>query len=280
VLAEELTLAAELESTGGASVYRITESSLRRALDAGSTPAQLTSMLMQRSRTPLPQALTYMIDDVGRRHGILRAGTASAYVRCDDEALLAHVLADRDVDALHLRRIAPSVVISSAPVNRVLEVLRAAGYAPAAEAPGGEVIALGADAPRAPSRTPVRVIRPRTSLESRADLAEIVRRIRTGDEFSEVSRRVQPIVQNVPGVTSATTMALLRQAIREGRRVMLGHAEQDGTATRHTILPISMGGCYVRGHEAQSQRLQSFSLHRLTAVSILADDHEDDPDLA
>src|SRR5205807_1528017 len=110
-----------------------------------------------------------------------------------------------------------------------------------------------------------------------ADLEELVRRVRAGDTLTELSRRVQPIVQNVPGVTSATTMALLRQAIREGRRVLLGHVDPDGTASRHTILPISMGGGYVRGHESDTQRLQSYSLHRLTAVSILADDYDDDP---
>jgi predicted DNA-binding transcriptional regulator YafY len=82
-------------------------------------------------------------------------------------------------------------------------------------------------------------------------------------------------VQQVPGVTSATTMALLRQAIREGRRVLLGSAEPDGTTTRHTILPISLAAGFVRGHDRDSHSLRSFPLHRLTAVSILADDPDD-----
>ncbi|MCU1655606.1 MAG: hypothetical protein JWO57_262 [Pseudonocardiales bacterium] len=275
-LATELGLAAELESTGGASVYRITEASIRRALDAGRSGAELSAFVTDRSRTPVPQALSYLIDDVAKRHGVLRAGAASAYLRCDDDALLTRVVADRGVDSLQLRRIAPGVVISIAPVARVLEVLRAAGYAPAAEAPDGEVITLGADAPRAPSRPPVRAIRPRASVESNAQLTELIRRIRSGDTLTELSRRVQPLVQQVPGVTSATTMALLRQAIREGRRVLLGHADPDGTASRHTILPISLAGGFVRGHESATQRLQSFPLHRLTAVSIVADDYEDD----
>jgi predicted DNA-binding transcriptional regulator YafY len=160
-------------------------------------------------------------------------------------------------------------------VARLLEGLRQAGYAPAAEAPDGAVITVGADAPRATARQSVRVIRPRTSTESGAHLAELVRRIRSGDALTELSHRIQPIAQQVPGVTSATTMALLRQAIREGRRVLLGSAEPDGTASRHTILPISLAGGFVRGHESDTQRLQSFPLHRLTAVSIIADDNAD-----
>ena len=277
-LARELALVADLESSGGASVYRITESSIRRALDAGRSAGDLRRMLDERSRTPIPQALTYLIDDIARRHGLLRAGAASSYLRCDDEALLARVLADRAVESAHLRRIAPTVVVSDQPPNRVLEVLRAAGFAPAAEAPGGDVITLGGDAPRAPSRTGVRVIRPRAALENDAQLRELVRRIRSGDSLTELTRTVHPVAQQVPGVTSASTLETLRQAIRDGRRVLLGHADPDGTASRHTILPISLMGGFVRGHAEGSQRLQSFALHRLTAVRVLDDPDDDDLD--
>jgi hypothetical protein len=280
-LGTELALAADLESSGGASVYRVTEASVRRALDAGRSGADITSLVTERSRTPVPQALSYLIDDVARRHGVLRAGTAAAYLRCDDEALLSRVLADRDVASLQLRRIAPTIVIATAPVARVLEVLRDAGYAPAAEAPDGEVITLGVTTPRAASRLPSRSIRSRSSVDTGAQLIEVVRRIRSGEALTTLSRRIQPIAQQVPGVTSASTMALLRNAIREGQRVLLGVIDPDGTPSRHTILPISLAGGFVRGHESETQRLQSFPLHRLTAVSVVDDtvgDEGDDAD--
>jgi hypothetical protein len=279
-LGTELALTADLESSGGASVYRVTDASLRRALDAGRSGAEISALLAERSRTPVPQALSYLIADVARRHGVLRAGPAASYLRCDDEALLSRVLADRDVGALQLRRIAASIVISAAPVARVLEVLREAGYAPAAEAPDGQVIMLDGAAPRAASRPPSRPIRSRTAGESGAHVTEVVRRIRSGESLTTLSRRIQPIVQQLPGVTSAATMALLRQAIREGQRVLLGVADPDGTNSRHTILPISLAGGFVRGHESATQRLQSFALHRLTAISVVDDaafDDEDDP---
>jgi hypothetical protein len=279
-LGAELALAAELESSGGASVYRVTEGSIRRALDAGRSGREISTLVTERSRTPVPQALQYLIDDVSRRHGVLRVGTAAAYLRCDDEALLSRVLADRDVASLQLRRIAPTIVIATAAVARVLEVLREAGYAPAAETPDGEVITLGAAPMRAASRPPSRTVRSRTATDTGAHLAEVVRRIRSGEALSTVSRRIQPIAQQVPGVTSAATMATLRQAIRDGRRVMLGVADPDGTASRHTILPISLAGGFVRGHESSTQRLQSFPLHRLTAVSVLEDSDFDDDDPA
>ncbi|MEO6502185.1 MAG: helicase-associated domain-containing protein, partial [Jatrophihabitantaceae bacterium] len=87
-LQRELNLVADLESTGGAAVYRISPVSLRRALDAGRTGSDLQQFFSSRSRTPVPQALHYLINDVATQHGRLRTGTATSYLRCDDEALL------------------------------------------------------------------------------------------------------------------------------------------------------------------------------------------------
>lgn len=274
-LAVELSLVADLESTGGASVYRITEPSVRRALDAGRSGREIAAMIAQRSRTPVPQSLSYLIDDLARRHGALRTGVASAYLRCEDEALLARVLADRNVTALQLRRIAPTVVISTAPVTEVLDRLRAAGYAPAAESPDGEVIAIGAEAPRAPSRQAVRVVRSRTDAVS--NLAELVKRVRSGDALTEITtRRVPNVAQQVPGVTSAATMGLLREAIRTEQTVLIGVAESDGTQTRHVVSPISMAGGFVRGHQNGRDGLVSFPLHRITAATVVERDDADE----
>jgi hypothetical protein len=274
-LATELALTADLESSGGAAVYRITEASVRRALDSGRSAEDLLTMLVARSRTPLPQALRYLIDDAARRHGILRAGVASTYLRCEDDALLTRVVTDRNNEPLHLLRIAPTIVISTAPVSRVLEVLRQSGYSPAAEAPDGAVIALDAEPPRAPSHAMLRPVRSRAAAESSGHFAELVRRIRAGETLSELSRRVQPIAHEIPGVTSATTMGVLREAIREGNRILLGYVDSDGNASRHTIYPISMAGGVVRGHEPGQSGLQSYALHRLTAVTVVDDEGDD-----
>jgi hypothetical protein len=273
-LARDLSLIADLESSGGASVYRITEATVRRALDSGRAASALQAFLADRSRTPIPQALTYLVDDAARRHGALRTGTASAYLRSDDLALLDRVVADRAVQPLQLRRLADTVAISSAPVAQVLHVLRAAGYAPAAEAPDGDVIALDSETARAPSRPPERPARMRSVVASDQQLGELVRRVRAGDALSTISTRVQPISQQVPGVTSAATMAVLREAIRNGQRVLLDCVESDGTSGRHEILPISMAGGTVRGHEPETSRLASFPLHRLTRVSVIEDADE------
>ncbi|MGN6605697.1 MAG: helicase-associated domain-containing protein [Jatrophihabitans sp.] len=278
-VAAELDLLADLESTGGAHVYRITEASVRRAFDAGRQAADLLDFVGMRSRTPVPQALTYLIEDAARRHGVLRTGAASAYLRSDDEAVLARVVADRSTAALDLRLLAPTVAISTAPVNRVLEVLRAAGYAPAAEAADGFVVALDAEPARSPSRPAPRPLRTTGPAESDAQLAETVRRIRSGDALSSMSRRVPAAAANIPGVTSAATMELLRKAVRESRRVDIGLALPDGSISQHTVRPISLGGGVVRGYEQGHAGLVSYAVHRLTAVMLSPDDDiDDDPE--
>jgi hypothetical protein len=271
-MATELTLLADLESTGGAHVYRLTERTVRRALDAGRSGERLIEFVEHYSRTPVPQALRYMIEDAARRHGVLRAGAAVSYLRCDDEALLARVLADKHVDSLHLRPIAPTVVVSDTAANRLLGVLRSAGYSPAAEAPGGALIAQGTDAPRAPSRPPARSFVGRSGEEPAAHLGELVRRIRSGDALAEVAHRVPAVAAQVPGVTSAATMELLRRAVREDQLVWLGMAEADGSASAHEIHPISLAAGLVRGYERGHDGLVAYPVHRITAVRMLDED--------
>ena len=92
-LAEELSAVATVESAGTAMVYRVSETSIRHALDVGKTADELHSLFRKHSKTPVPQGLTYLIDDVARRHGQLRVGMAASFVRCEDPALLAQAAA-------------------------------------------------------------------------------------------------------------------------------------------------------------------------------------------
>ena len=138
-LARELSLAAEVESRGGATVYRFSAGSVRRAMDAGRTGESLLALLGECSRTPIPQPLRYLIEDVAHRHGRIRVGIASAYLQCDDPATAAEIAADRRLAALRLRLLAPTVLVSPANRGDVLEALRRFGYAPAAQAVDGTV---------------------------------------------------------------------------------------------------------------------------------------------
>lgn len=83
-VASGLAMIGELSSSGAATVYRITEVSLRRAFDLGQTAASIVAFLTKHARPSVPQALGYLIEDVARRHGTLRVGSAASFVRCED----------------------------------------------------------------------------------------------------------------------------------------------------------------------------------------------------
>jgi hypothetical protein len=151
-LARELALAADVESTGAATVYRFSADSVRRALDAGRTGEDLLALLEKRSRTPVPQPLRYLIEDMARKYGRIRVGAASAYVRCDEPAVLAEIAADRRTQALRFRQLAPTVLAAAASPGEVLAVLRRLGYAPAAESATGAIEITGTALRRAADR--------------------------------------------------------------------------------------------------------------------------------
>jgi hypothetical protein len=263
-----LQLLGDLESSGGASVYRISEATIRRALDSGHSGADLRAFLSGGSRTPLPQALGYLIDDVARRHGVLRTGSALAYLRCDDAALLDRVLLERRSAPLGLRRLAPTVAVCAGDVGRVLEVLRIAGFAPMAEGDDGLVLVAGPSAARSTDR-PRRREAVTVRRTARDQLAGNVARMRAGDRILSGAPTSGGVagLPPIPGVTSARTLELLRDAIRGARAVGLAMAESEGTITARMLEPISLGGGAVRGYDPRARdRLISYPLHRITSV--------------
>ncbi|WP_455771613.1 helicase C-terminal domain-containing protein [Streptomyces hygroscopicus] len=196
-LAETLGILADIESKGGATVYRFTPESVRRALDAGRTAEDVHTFLAAHSRTPVPQPLTYLVDDVARKHGRLRVGAASAYLRCDDDALLAEILADRRSAGLRLRRLAPTVLAAQAPPDTLLEGLRAMGYAPAAESAEGDVVVTRPEAQRTPPRRPPVPVPEGPPVPDAPLLAAAVRAIRAGDLAATAPRK--PTATSGPG---------------------------------------------------------------------------------
>jgi hypothetical protein len=64
--AHDLGLLADVESRGGATVYRISPESLARAATLGWSAQEVLATLRKRSSTPLPQALEYLVNDLER----------------------------------------------------------------------------------------------------------------------------------------------------------------------------------------------------------------------
>ncbi|MGE5828903.1 MAG: helicase-associated domain-containing protein [Micromonosporaceae bacterium] len=276
-LAAELALMADTESGGGATVYRVTAESVRRALDAGYPATDIHGLFRRRSRTPVPQALQYLIDDVARRHGGLRVGPASAYVRSEDEALLTEVLADRRLSGLSLRRLAPTVLASAHSTVRLLAALRDAGYAPVPEDATGAAVLTRPRPPRAPVRPAPRQPRMEDFEPPRLTgprLAGVVEQIRLGDRLARAARRSR-LVRGVisadgepvgPTQAHLHALAVLQQALRDQVKVWVGYVDAHGAAAAKLVRPVSMGSGYLRAEDDRTAMLHTFALHRITSA--------------
>ncbi|MFJ3978662.1 helicase-associated domain-containing protein [Streptomyces sp. NPDC090021] len=138
-LAALLDSVADRETSGTASVWRFSAGSVRRALDAGRTPEDITADLAAVAAGPLPQPLSYLIADTARGHGRVRIAPAVCVLHGAEPALLAELAAHRKLAKLGLRQLAPTVLISRSPLDTTLAALRAEGYAPVAETAEGAV---------------------------------------------------------------------------------------------------------------------------------------------
>ncbi|MGV9358500.1 helicase-associated domain-containing protein [Streptomyces misionensis] len=272
-LAETLGVLADVESKGGATVYRFTPGSVRRALDAGQTAADLHDFLTRHSRTPVPQPLAYLIDDVARRHGHLRVGAASAYVRCDDDALLNEILADKRAAALRLRRLAPTVLAAQTDPAALLEGLRAMGFAPAAESAEGDVLIARAHAHRTPPRTAPEPVPEGPPTPDATLLTAAIRAIRAGDLAATAPRKpagADPAAGELPRTSSAETLATVQAAVLTGESLWIGYVNAEGAASQRVIAPVRVEGGFVTAYDHTADEVRTYPLHRITGVAELA----------
>lgn len=268
-LARELALTADVESTGGATVYRFTESSVRRALDAGRGVADLTAMLERHSRTPLPQALRYLISDVGRRHGRLRAGSAASYLRCDEPALLTELVGDRRTTDLKLVLLAPTVVVSGLTRSALMERLDRLGYHPVAESGDGSIRLSRPEVRRAePDGLPG------SEHSSDPELARAaVRALRAGDEAVNVARVPVELPENGgPAARVNALVEVLQRVLADERRVWIGYTDTDGRQVSRIVAPTRVDGGFLTAYDTTRDAVHRFALHRVTGVAELSID--------
>lgn len=275
-LADMLSALADIESKGGATVYRFTPGSVRRALDAGQSAADLHAFLAAHSRTPVPQPLSYLIDDVSRRHGHLRIGAASSYVRCDDEAVLNEILADKRSATLRLRRLAPTALAAQIDPASLLDGLREMGYAPAAESAEGDVLITRAGAVRTPPRRAPVPVPEGPPVPDPTLLGAAVRAIRAGDTAATVvHKETGPSASAegaLPRTTSAETLVTVQAAAMTGSAIWIGYVNAEGAASQRVIAPVRVEGGYVTAYDHTADEVRTYPLHRITGVAELADD--------
>jgi hypothetical protein len=266
-LSRSLSTLADVESRGGATVYRFTATSVRRAFDSGWSTAEIHEFVAASSRTPVPQPLTYLVDDVSRRFGTIRVGAAESFLRSDDEAALTEFVHHPKAASLRLRRIAPTVIVSDVPVDVLLPRLRELGAAPVVEAPDGTVRMVRKDSHRArPSRE-----RPSVSAANAARLSArtsaTVNAIRAGDRAA---------ANRPSGAGSASlrggpmsTMAALRESAETRGTVWIGYVDSSGSTVEKIVDPVKVEGGWLTAYDHRSDDVRGFAVHRITGVKPL-----------
>lgn len=263
-LARKLQLIADVESRGGATVYRFTAGSVRRALDTGWSAVELHDFIESVSRTPVPQPLTYLVEDTARTFGTIRVGHAEAFLRADDETALTELMHHPKARSLGLRRLAPTVVISTTPLDVLLPRLRELGAAPVVEAADGSVRVARPDLLRA--RTPRQRRNIVRAVHELAKVAQVVTAIRSGDR-AESSRPLVP----APSLSPMGSLAALREAIETSAPVLIGYVDNHGSSSERIVDPLSVEGGLLTAHDHRSDDVRTFAVHRITAVRIVDD---------
>jgi hypothetical protein len=273
-VAQELDLIADIESRGAATVFRFSESSLRRGLDHGRTGEEILTFLKKSSKTPVPQPLEYMIGDISKKHGKLRVGNTSSFIRCEDNALITQILKDKKVEALGLRRIAPEVLISSHDASDVINILRAANYLPAAEDSQG-ILLSGPRIQRAQSKArPPRIIgefeKPDENL-----LETALRTIRTGEKSTAKQSTLRNLSPNelraLPQSTANETLDLLTKHILEtpNKSLSIGYADNNGMVSHRIIDPLRISAGSLQARDHATGEVLTFRIPRITGVARL-----------
>jgi hypothetical protein len=271
-ISQALAMMAEIESRGGATVYRFTEATIRRALDHGKTGDEIKSFLAKTSKTPMPQPLEYLITDVAKKHGKLRVGNTSSFIRCEDTALISQIINDKKLEILGLRRIAPEVVICDMDATDAMRILRECGYLPVGESANGMIL-TGVKSNRALTKPrPPRIIG-EVEIPTDQSLTAAIRTLRTGEKSTHRQTRLRHVANEalgaLPRTTANETMDVLNQYISQEKTLSIGYADNNGGVTHRIIDPIRITAGSLIARDHATGEVQSFRIPRITGVAPL-----------
>ena len=273
-VAQELALIADVESRGGATVFRFSEGSIRRGLDHGRTGEEIAKFLAKTSKTPMPQPLEYLIADVAKKHGKLRVGNTASFIRCEDSALITQILGDKRLDVLGLRKIAPEVLICGHDAAEAMNILRSCGYLPAAEDSRGLLLS-GPRIQRAQTKArPPRII----GEYERPDEIQIegaLRALRTGEKSSRKQSTMRNIATealgSLPRSTANETLELLSDYLQNQptKSLSIGYADNNGLVSHRIIDPLKLSAGSLVARDHATGEVQTFRIARITGVAAL-----------
>ena len=219
------------------------------------------------SVTGVPQALSYLIDDVGRRYGVLRLGKASTYLRSDDPALIDQAVAEASALGIPLRRLAPTVAISTVAMPGADDPAadrRAGARRGGRQRAGARPAAAAAAAPSSRRRST-------STGASRRSRDEQLESLITGCAAPTAPARCTRTATAPAGDTMA------RAARRRDHRkpVWIGYVDAEGGTSHRMIEPVAMSSGAVVAYDRLRGAVRTFVLHRITGVRPVSDDELD-----
>lgn len=259
-LADQLRHFADVESVGGATVYRLTAGSIARALSAGLSSGDILATLAAHSDVPLPQPVTYFVEDVCQRHGRVQVGTASSYLVTEDAATMTAILAVLGEAAGEVHRLCDTVVVSHGDPKALIDAAGTAGYPALVRVPGEEIQPLVAPVPSPPA-----VVQgiPDTRLAAAAEIL-----LAEGMPTVDVA---QTEVPEVPRMHSAQILAVATRAAQQGCRLWVRYATNAGATTTRLVSAVMVGSGVIEGFDLERGKVHKFALPRILGVVTEAD---------
>lgn len=268
---------AEVESTGMASVWRVTRQSMERAVDAGLTSSDILGFLSGMA-PEIPQTLTYLVEDTVRTHRRVEpvvGSTAACVLTAPDAETMTTLMASPAAEDVGLHLVAPTVAVSSTQLSVVLDALEEDGQVVQVAGVGGDTGAAGAvSVGRGASPTAGMSLvpdpeRPDTSRKvvdnQLAGAVEAFRRALQHDDDA----------YGGPGTTGDGVtvhepheiMAALRQAYNQGTQVQINYVNASGSAVREWISVVTMSPVAIVGVTESGGESLRIQPHRVASVT-------------
>jgi hypothetical protein len=241
---------ADVESRALASSYRISTSSVNRAMASGETAESILEFLGSISLTGIPQPLSYLVTEAAGRYGLVRVlpvtdptSDADTLIRSSDDGLLGTIMVDQGLSSLGLTRIAPDTLASRYSLDVVFWSLSDARYPVAAENERGEIVELRRQ--RTARGTPVDTSDPQRSLIERLRLNRSA--VDEDDGQAWLSRQLDLAIKARSALSVSVSMP-------------------NGNIVEYQLEPTSIAGGRLRGRDRKSAIERTLPLARITAI--------------
>jgi hypothetical protein len=242
---------ADVESRALASSYRVSTSSVNRAMAAGETAESILEFLGGISLTGIPQPLNYLIGEASSRYGQVRVGSlvdaradARSYIRSDDELLIGTILVDQSLSSLGFERTSQTHAESRFPRDVIFWSVSDARYPIAAEDARGEIVALRRQR--------------HAKLESASGVDSVdalIERLRLGGEPQEEEAGQAWLVRQ------------LDAAIKAKIPLTVSVTMPNGTLVDYQLEPTSVAAGRLRGRDNRAAIERTLPLSRIAGIS-------------